>query len=52
MGSGRKRYEELRSSRWFSPEDLRSFSHRSRAMQMGYGYDDWQGRPVDEPVIF
>ncbi len=46
MGKVRKRYEDLRSSRWFSPQDVRSFSHRSRAMQMGYDYADWRGRPV------
>jgi len=46
MGNVRKRYEDLRSSRWFKPQDLRSFSHRSRAMQMGYDYADWEGRPV------
>jgi dihydroxy-acid dehydratase len=24
-----------RSARWFAPDDLRAFGHRSRAMQMG-----------------
>ena len=37
----------LRSARWFAPDDLRAFGHRSRAMQMGYGPEDW----VDKPVI-
>jgi len=36
----------LRSARWFGPADLRSFGHRSRAMQMGYAPEEWQGRPV------
>ncbi|MFY9509347.1 MAG: L-arabinonate dehydratase, partial [Rubrivivax sp.] len=36
----------LRSARWFAPDDLRSFGHRSRAMQLGYGPADWEGRPV------
>ena len=36
----------LRSARWFAPDDLRSFGHRSRAMQMGYGPEDWAGKPV------
>ena len=36
----------LRSARWFAPDDFRSFGHRSRLMQMGYGPDDWLGRPV------
>jgi dihydroxy-acid dehydratase len=42
----RKSPEELRSRRWFGPADLRSFGHRSRAMQMGYAAEEWQGRPV------
>jgi dihydroxy-acid dehydratase len=42
----RKTPEELRSARWFAPDDLRSFGHRSRAMQMGLGEEDWQGKPV------
>ncbi len=37
---------ELRSARWFAPDDFRSFGHRSRAMQMGYAPEDWEGRPV------
>ncbi len=41
-----KKYEDLRSARWFAPDDLRSFGHRSRAMQMGLGPDDWEGKPV------
>ena len=35
-GSKRKSPAELRSARWFAPDDLRAFGHRSRAMQMGY----------------
>jgi dihydroxy-acid dehydratase len=42
----RKTPDELRSRRWFGPADLRSFGHRSRAMQMGYAPEEWQGRPV------
>ena len=38
--------EQLRSFRWFGPNDLRSFGHRSRARQMGLGPADWQGKPV------
>ena len=37
---------ELRSARWFGPADLRSFGHRSRAMQMGYSPEEWTGKPV------
>ena len=36
----------LRSARWFAHDDLRGFGHRSRAMQMGYGPQDWAGKPV------
>src|SRR6201991_3740784 len=39
-------YESLRSARWMAKDDLRSFGHRSRMMQMGYGPDDWVGRPI------
>ncbi|MBO4122767.1 dihydroxy-acid dehydratase [Cupriavidus gilardii] len=42
----RRTYETLRSARWFAPDDFRSFGHRSRVLQMGYGYDDWMGKPV------
>ncbi|MFY0992904.1 L-arabinonate dehydratase [Halomonas sp. C05BenzN] len=42
----RKDAQSLRSSRWFSPDTLRGFGHRSRMMQMGYGPDDWEGKPV------
>jgi len=38
--------EQLRSFRWFGPNDLRGFGHRSRARQMGLGPEDWQGKPV------
>jgi len=38
--------DQLRSARWFAPDDLRSFGHRSRLMQMGYGHADWVGKPV------
>jgi dihydroxy-acid dehydratase len=38
--------EQLRSFRWFGPNDLRSFGHRSRARQLGLGPADWEGKPV------
>ena len=44
--SARKTPAELRSARWFGPADLRSFGHRSRAMQMGYSPEEWTGKPV------
>ncbi len=42
----KKRYEDLRSARWFAPDDLRSFGHRSRMMQLGYAEEDFIGRPL------
>lgn len=42
----RRVYEDLRSARWFAPDDFRSFGHRSRVLQMGYGYEDWKGKPI------
>jgi dihydroxy-acid dehydratase len=42
----KKNPAELRSARWFAPDDLRAFGHRSRAMQMGYAPEEWKDRPV------
>ncbi|HTN62322.1 MAG TPA: dihydroxy-acid dehydratase, partial [Devosia sp.] len=42
----RKTAAELRSARWFAPDDLRSFGHRSRLMQLGYSEADFLGKPV------
>jgi dihydroxy-acid dehydratase len=44
--SSRKTYEQLRSYRWFGVHDLRAFGHRSRIRQMGYGPEDYAGKPV------
>jgi len=41
-----KKPEDLRSARWFAPDDFRSFGHRSRVMQMGYAPADWAGKPI------
>ncbi len=38
--------KKRRSARWFLAEDLRSFAHRSRTLQMGYAYEDFMGKPV------
>ncbi|GAC1338146.1 MAG: L-arabinonate dehydratase [Acetobacteraceae bacterium] len=45
-GVARRSPDSLRSARWFGPADLRSFGHRSRAMQMGYAPEEWSGKPV------
>src|ERR1700753_2576112 len=42
----KKAPETLRSARWFAPDDLRAFGHRSRAMQMGYAPEEWKDRPL------
>jgi len=42
----RKTPENLRSHRWLGPDDLRSFGHRSRLKGMGWGADDYTGKPV------
>ena len=42
----RKTPDQLRSARWFAPDDLRSFGHRSRMAQMGYGPEEYRGKPV------
>jgi len=41
-----KEPDGLRSTRWFAPDDLRSFGHRSRMMQLGYSEADYLGKPV------
>lgn len=41
-----KHAEELRSFRWFGPDDQRSFGHRSRLKQMGFGTEDFKSKPV------
>jgi dihydroxy-acid dehydratase len=46
MSAALKKPADLRSARWFAPDDLRGFGHRSRLMQMGYDPKDWVGRPV------
>lgn len=38
--------KDFRSYKWLGEDDLRSSSHRSRFMQMGYDYEDWADRPV------
>jgi dihydroxy-acid dehydratase len=38
--------KSLRSYRWYGPDDLRSFGHRSRAAGMGCIQADYAGKPV------
>ncbi len=42
----RKQPQDLRSARWFAPDDLRSFGHRSRMMQLGYAEEDFRDKPI------
>ena len=46
MSSSPKKQESLRSYRWYGPDDLRSFGHRSRTKQMGLHRDEFLGKPV------
>ncbi|MBM3359583.1 MAG: dihydroxy-acid dehydratase [Betaproteobacteria bacterium] len=46
MARSKRRPEDLRSHRWLGAKDLRSFGHRSRALQMGYSRADFAGKPV------
>lgn len=38
--------KQLRSARWFQPDDLRSFGHRSRLKGMGLDDADYRDRPI------
>jgi len=42
----KKKPEGLRSARWLGPDNLRGFGHRSRALQMGFAREEWDGKPV------
>jgi dihydroxy-acid dehydratase len=46
MDVKRKTPSELRSHRWYGVDDLRAFGHRSRTAQMGYGREEYAGKPV------
>ncbi|MDR7126374.1 L-arabinonate dehydratase [Pseudotabrizicola sp. 4114] len=46
MTQDRLKPEELRSSRWFAPDDLRSFGHRSRMMQLGFSEVEFRNKPI------
>jgi dihydroxyacid dehydratase/phosphogluconate dehydratase len=36
----------LRSDRWYLPDTLRTFTHRSRTKQLGFAADEFVARPV------
>lgn len=38
--------EQLRSYRYLGPDDLRSFGHRSRQKQAGFGTEEFEGKPI------
>jgi len=42
----RKTPTDLRSHRWFGKDDVRSFGHRSRVKQSGFGGEELAGKPV------
>jgi dihydroxy-acid dehydratase len=41
-----KKPTDFRSARWFAPDDLRSFGHRSRMNQIGYDVVEFAGKPI------
>ena len=41
MAKPKKKLEDLRSQRWYGPEDMRASSHRARSRQMGYSTADF-----------
>jgi dihydroxy-acid dehydratase len=44
--TAKKSPQDLRSARWLGPDDLRSFGHRSRLMQLGYSEADFLNKPL------
>ena len=44
--TSRKNPDELRSYRWFAPDNIYGFMHRSRLRQLGFVPEDFTGRPV------
>jgi dihydroxy-acid dehydratase len=46
FGRTKRTAEELRSYRYFGPDDLRSFGHRSRQKQSGFATEEFEGKPV------
>ncbi|MCR9201835.1 MAG: L-arabinonate dehydratase [Planctomycetaceae bacterium] len=46
FGRSKRPVEQLRSYRYFGPDDLRSFGHRSRQKQSGFGTEEFEGKPV------
>jgi dihydroxy-acid dehydratase len=44
--TSKKKPEDLRSFRWFGPNTMRGFSHRSRMLQLGFERKDFIGKPV------
>jgi len=42
----RRPLAELRSQRWFAPDNMRSFAHRQRMQQQGLDREEFLGRPV------
>ncbi len=46
MTTGKKSPDSLRSARWFVPDDLRAFGHRSRMGQIGYAVEEFSGKPI------
>jgi len=44
--SARKRYEDLRSARWYATDTRMGHTHRQRTAQAGFSRADFEGKPV------
>ncbi|MBT3549927.1 MAG: dihydroxy-acid dehydratase [Rhodospirillaceae bacterium] len=45
MTTRKKSPDDLRSQRWYGPNDMRGISHRARSRQMGFSNEDFSGKP-------
>ncbi len=45
MAPRKKKPDDLRSHRWYGPNDVRSVSHRARSRQLGFSGEDFAGKP-------
>ena len=41
----KKKLEDLRSQRWFTPKNMRGVTHRARSRQLGFGPEDINDKP-------
>lgn len=46
MIASKKSLDALRSAKWYGPNTVKAFYHRSRTKQMGFSESDYRGKPV------